>query len=146
MAYNWGNMASVMQETEDLELDPQIASKGVAALLKDPAKGRYFVLEVSGKAVSPVKSLDCWLGMLQDEQSSAQSALQRLQLLSQILLGTAQHARKHILTTSYILQEDGRIVAQLMITFEWSDWYALCLPCASSHIARRISASTVAMP
>ena len=49
-------MASVMQETEDLELDPQVASKGVAALLKDPAKGRYFVLEVRGTAVLPVSS------------------------------------------------------------------------------------------
>ena len=35
-----------LQETEELRLDPEIASKGVAALLKDPAKGRYFVLEV----------------------------------------------------------------------------------------------------
>jgi len=49
-------MTSVMQETEDLKLDPQIASKGVAALLKDPAKGRYFVIEVSGTAAFPVSS------------------------------------------------------------------------------------------
>ena len=39
-----------LQETEDLRLDPEIASKGVAALLKDPAKGRYFVLEVGTHA------------------------------------------------------------------------------------------------
>ncbi|CAL5229644.1 g13008 [Coccomyxa viridis] len=50
-------------ETEDVKLDPKIASQGVAALLEDSAKGRYYVLE-----------------------------------------------------------EDGRIAAQLMITFEWSDW------------------------
>ncbi len=36
----------LLQETEDVKLDPKIASQGVAALLEDPAKGRYYVLEV----------------------------------------------------------------------------------------------------
>ena len=36
----------MLQETEDVKLDPKIASEGVAALLTDPAKGRYFVVEV----------------------------------------------------------------------------------------------------
>lgn len=35
-----------LQETEDVKLDPKIASQGVAALLEDSAKGRYYVLEV----------------------------------------------------------------------------------------------------
>ena len=37
--------AWVLQETEDLKLDTTTASHGVAALLRDPTKGRYFVLE-----------------------------------------------------------------------------------------------------
>ena len=37
--------AWALQETEDLKLDTTTASHGVAALLRDPTKGRYFVLE-----------------------------------------------------------------------------------------------------
>lgn len=51
------------RETESLELDPDVVLRGVAALLKDSSKGRYFVAEI-----------------------------------------------------------DGRVVGQLMHTFEWSDW------------------------
>jgi len=36
------------QETEGLRLDPARVHAGVAALLKDPAKGVYFVAEVNG--------------------------------------------------------------------------------------------------
>ena len=50
-------------ETEDLRLDPECVSAGVAAILKDPAKGLYFVAE-----------------------------------------------------------NDGHILGQVMITYEWSDW------------------------
>ena len=51
------------KETEDLELDPQVAGEGVRALLADASKGLYFVAE-----------------------------------------------------------SDGRVVGQVMITYEWSDW------------------------
>ena len=51
------------QETEGKMLDPGLLSRGVAALLGDPAKGRYFLAE-----------------------------------------------------------EDGVILGQAMVTFEWSDW------------------------
>ena len=51
------------QETEDLELDVPTVRAGVASLLSDVSKGRYYVVEV-----------------------------------------------------------DGAVVAQLMITLEWSDW------------------------
>ena len=37
-------------ETEDLRLDPACVQEGVAAMLKDPAKGIYYVAEV-GEAV-----------------------------------------------------------------------------------------------
>lgn len=50
-------------ETEDKVLDPQVLSAGVASVLSDSAKGRYFVAE-----------------------------------------------------------ENGDIIGQLMITYEWSDW------------------------
>jgi GNAT superfamily N-acetyltransferase len=39
------------RETEDLHLDPARVAEGVAALLKDPAKGRYYVAEVDGVVV-----------------------------------------------------------------------------------------------
>lgn len=51
------------RETEDLELDRDILTRGVNALFADPALGRYYVAE-----------------------------------------------------------SDGRVVASLMITYEWSDW------------------------
>ena len=65
------------QETEDLELDVPTVRDGVASLLSDASKGRYYVLEV-----------------------------------------------------------DGTVVAQLMITLEWSDWRnmqaGLRLPCSTT--------------
>jgi ribosomal protein S18 acetylase RimI-like enzyme len=51
------------RETEELELDREICSRGVAAVLGDPSKGTYFVAE-----------------------------------------------------------KEGRVIASLMITYEWSDW------------------------
>ncbi|EIE21603.1 acyl-CoA N-acyltransferase [Coccomyxa subellipsoidea C-169] len=54
---------AMAKETEDLELDEKTVQAGVQAILSDPAKGTYFLLE-----------------------------------------------------------EGGKIVAQLMITYEWSDW------------------------
>jgi GNAT superfamily N-acetyltransferase len=39
------------QETEDLRLDPNVVRLGVEALLKDPAKGSYFVAETPGTGV-----------------------------------------------------------------------------------------------
>ena len=56
------SQACGLQETEDLRLDPEIASKGVAALLKDPAKGRYFVLEVRTHAQHPSGNARCFRG------------------------------------------------------------------------------------
>ncbi len=58
-AYN----AAMAAETEERALDPAVVGAGVAALLADPARGRYWVAEA-----------------------------------------------------------DGRIVGQLMVTWEWSDW------------------------
>lgn len=39
------------EETEGLRLEPDCVRAGVAALLKDPAKGRYYVAEAEGAAV-----------------------------------------------------------------------------------------------
>jgi len=57
-----GNLA-MAQETEHLQLDPEVLRAGVAAVLDERVPGRYYVFE-----------------------------------------------------------EAGRVLAQLMITFEWSDW------------------------
>eukprot|EP01024_Parvocaulis_polyphysoides_P036426 TRINITY_DN3238_c1_g1_i1.p2 TRINITY_DN3238_c1_g1~~TRINITY_DN3238_c1_g1_i1.p2 ORF type:complete len:154 (+),score=19.77 TRINITY_DN3238_c1_g1_i1:233-694(+) len=57
------NMA-MAKETEDMELEEDVITSGVRALLEDSSKGQYFVTE----------------------------------------------------------DENGRIIAQLMITYEWSDW------------------------
>src|SRR5258708_34248496 len=45
------------RETEGLELDQQTVRKGVEALMKDPAKGVYFVAEIDRKppTISKVK-------------------------------------------------------------------------------------------
>ena len=42
------------QESEGLRLDPAIAQAGVTALLKDPAKGLYYVAEAAGAVVGQV--------------------------------------------------------------------------------------------
>lgn len=54
---------AMARETEDLELERDVTTRGVHAVFADPSLGRYFVAE-----------------------------------------------------------EDGRVVASLMITYEWSDW------------------------
>jgi GNAT superfamily N-acetyltransferase len=36
-------------ETEDLQLDPEVAGKGVAAVCDNPARGRYYVAEQDGQ-------------------------------------------------------------------------------------------------
>lgn len=54
---------AMARETEDLELDAEVTTKGVDAVFGDESKGRYFVAET-----------------------------------------------------------DGRVIASLMITYEWSDW------------------------
>jgi GNAT superfamily N-acetyltransferase len=41
-------------ETEDLHLEPECVQAGVEALLKDPAKGIYFLAEVDGAVVGQV--------------------------------------------------------------------------------------------
>lgn len=54
---------SMAIETEDHELDPELIGPGVAALLDDPSKGRYWLAE-----------------------------------------------------------NDGQVIGQIMVTYEWSDW------------------------
>jgi GNAT superfamily N-acetyltransferase len=54
---------AMARETEELDLDPAVLTRGVEAVFSDPAKGRYFVAE-----------------------------------------------------------SDGKVIASLMLTFEWSDW------------------------
>ena len=46
-----GFQLSMALETESLELDAEIVSKGVAAVLADPARGEYWVAEVEGAVV-----------------------------------------------------------------------------------------------
>ena len=40
------------QETENVSLDPEVVQTGVLSVLRDPAKGKYFVAEVENKIVS----------------------------------------------------------------------------------------------
>jgi len=39
---------AMARETEDLELDAGICTRGVRAMFEDPEKGRYFVAEIDG--------------------------------------------------------------------------------------------------
>jgi GNAT superfamily N-acetyltransferase len=54
---------AMARETEELDLDREVCTRGVQALFEDPSRGRYFVAE-----------------------------------------------------------DDGNVIASLMITYEWSDW------------------------
>ncbi len=54
VAQNRLNCARYKQETEDLELDEQTVKAGVLAVLTDPSKGTYFLLEV----LEEIRSLD----------------------------------------------------------------------------------------
>lgn len=42
---------AMARETEELELDRDVLTKGVAALFEDPSKGRYFVAENDGRVI-----------------------------------------------------------------------------------------------
>jgi GNAT superfamily N-acetyltransferase len=46
--------AALAQETEDLRLDLAVVRPGVEAILRDPAKGSYFVAETRGAVVGQV--------------------------------------------------------------------------------------------
>ena len=46
-----GNNSFMAEETEGRTLDPDIIGPGVAALLADPGKGRYWVAESAGQIV-----------------------------------------------------------------------------------------------
>ena len=45
------NNSLMAEETEARTLDPDIIGPGVAALLADPGKGRYWVAEAAGQIV-----------------------------------------------------------------------------------------------
>ncbi len=46
-----GFQLAMARETEDLDLDGGILSRGVEAVFDDPAKGRYFVAEADGRVI-----------------------------------------------------------------------------------------------
>ncbi len=48
------------RETEDLELDPDTVSRGVAAVLNDPARGAYWVAEMDGKVIASLLATTEW--------------------------------------------------------------------------------------
>ena len=83
--------SSILQETEDLELQLRTVQPGVGAIISDLSKGTYYVAEVA------THRFDSRVG------SSPSTQQQKLGQPS--------------------LQVDGKVVAQLMITYEWSDWY-----------------------
>ena len=43
---------AMARETEELDLDREICTQGVAAVFADPNKGRYFVAEADGEVVA----------------------------------------------------------------------------------------------
>src|ERR1700674_5604915 len=43
---------AMARETEDMELDASICSRGVAGVFEDPSRGRYFVAESDGQIVA----------------------------------------------------------------------------------------------
>lgn len=51
---------AMARETEDLELDRAILTRGVEALFADPALGRYYVAEVDGRVVASLMITNEW--------------------------------------------------------------------------------------
>lgn len=47
-------------ETENLALDPEVVSRGVAAVFDDPSKGEYLVAERQGEVVACLLTLPEW--------------------------------------------------------------------------------------
>src|SRR4051812_37322869 len=43
---------AMARETESVELDPPVVSRGVQAVFDDPARGRYFVAEAAGEVIA----------------------------------------------------------------------------------------------
>jgi GNAT superfamily N-acetyltransferase len=51
---------AMARETEDLILDPNVVSLGVAAIFDDPAKGTYYVAESEGKVIASLLTTYEW--------------------------------------------------------------------------------------
>lgn len=47
-----GFQIAMARETEELELDPKVVTRGVDAVFNDPSLGRYFVAESDGRPVA----------------------------------------------------------------------------------------------
>lgn len=43
---------AMARETESVELEPSVVSRGVQAVFDDPARGRYFVAEAAGEVIA----------------------------------------------------------------------------------------------
>ena len=86
---------AMARETEDLELDRVVLTRGVAAVFADPSLGRYFVAE----------SVPRFLGAsVPREDGNQYDASSR---------GTEEPRHRGT---------EATVVASLMITYEWSDW------------------------
>jgi GNAT superfamily N-acetyltransferase len=51
---------AMARETEDMELDASICSRGVAGVFDDPSRGRYFVAESDGQIVASLLITPEW--------------------------------------------------------------------------------------
>ena len=51
---------AMARETEDMELDASICSRGVAGVFEDPSRGRYFVAESDGQIVASLLITPEW--------------------------------------------------------------------------------------
>src|ERR1700680_46633 len=51
---------AMARETEDMELDASICSRGVAGVFGDPSRGRYFVAESDGQVIASLLITSEW--------------------------------------------------------------------------------------
>ena len=51
---------NLAKQTEDKELDLEILTKGVRAMLRDTSKGQYYVYEIDGKVVGQIMNTYEW--------------------------------------------------------------------------------------
>ena len=100
-----GYNAAMARETEGLELDREVLTKGVVAVMREPSRGFYLLAEAAGRVVGQT--------MITFEWSDWRNG--NFWWIQSVYVHPAYRRRG-------VYRELYRQVGQTMITFEWSDW------------------------
>jgi GNAT superfamily N-acetyltransferase len=89
---------AMARETEELELDPDVTTRGVDAVFADPALGRYFVAEIGGEVVASLMITYEWSDWRNGVVWWIQSVYVRPQMRKQrIYAGLYEYVRQLVL-------------------------------------------------